>query len=265
MQRFMEFLTFGEEKKNTYKMNILHDIRIFELEYVLRKLNLEKEKKILDFGAGDGFLVDKFQELGYSDTLGLEIFDSNYSFSKKIITYDGNLSSFPLEQHFDVIFSSNVLEHVQNIEEYLIYFNEKLISNGFQIHIVPTHYWKFYNSLFYYYSVFKFIFSKRFFKKKSDFQSVYKNRINNNLRQNPLFIGRHGSRGSTFDEFVLFNPKEYRKILYGNNFDFYDFKIPLIYSGHYFFGSSLSLKFRKKLSKYFGYSCHCFVIKKVIN
>lgn len=258
----MGFLTYGERKKNSYKMNILHDIRLFELEYVLRKLKLGKEKKILDFGAGDGFLVDKFQEIGYYDTLGLEILDSNYKLSKKIITYDGKLSSFPINEKFDVIFSSNVLEHVKNIDQYLIYFNERIVSNGVQIHIVPTHFWKFYNSLFYYYSVCKFIFSKKIFNRKSDSKAVYKSRINNNLKQNPLFIGRHGSRGSTFEEFILFNPKEYRKILNDNNFDFFDFKIPLVYSGHYFFGSFFSLKFREIISKYVGYSCHCFIIKK---
>ena len=107
-----------------------------------------------------------------------------------------------------------------------------------------------------------YILKKLFFKNNKKLKNNYKKTINYELKQSPFFIGRHGSIGSTFDEFSLFNPINYFKILDKLNLEYESFKIPLIYSGHYFFGSSFSLKLRNKFSNILGYSCHCFVIKK---
>ena len=240
----------------------LHDLRNFELNYILNKIKLKKSDKILDFGAGDGYMIKKIEEKGYNSVYGIDILNSNYKPDLNIFTYSGNIDDFPTNESYDVIFSSNVIEHIENQEDYFLLFDKILKKNGLQIHIMPTHYWKFWNSLFYYYSVGIYILKKLFFKNNKKLKNNYKIEVNNGLKQSPFFIGRHGSIGSTFDEFSLFNPINYFKILDKLNLEYESFKIPLIYSGHYFLGSYLSLKLRKKLSKFLGYSCHCYVIKK---
>tara|TARA_B110000908_G_C10260557_1_gene458926 strand:+ start:1424 stop:2185 length:762 start_codon:yes stop_codon:yes gene_type:complete len=242
--------------------NNFHDKRNFELNYVLDKINLKKSAKILDFGAGDGYLVKKMKEKGFHNVYGIDILNSNYKPELNISSYSGNIDDFPVNESYDVVFSSNVIEHIQNQEDYFLLFDKILKKNGLQIHIMPTHYWKFWNSLFYYYSVGIYILKKLFFKNNKKLKNNYKKTINNKLKQSPFFIGRHGSIGSTFEEFSLFNPINYFKILDKLNLEYESFKIPLIYSGHYFLGSYLSLKLRNKLSNILGYSCHCYVIKK---
>lgn len=241
----------------------LHELRNFELSYVLNKLSLKETTNILDFGAGDGFIIKLMKDNGFENIHGIDIYNSNYKPDTNILSYSGNIDDFPLNKCYDVIFSSNVLEHIENQEEYLILFNKILNKNGLQIHVMPTHYWKFWNSLFYYYSLSKLIF-KLIFKIKVQKKSKknYKKDVNSGLKQSPFFIGRHGSIGSTFDEFFLFNPKNYFKILSKLDFKFKSFKIPIIYSGHYFFGKFLPLSLRSFLSKFLGYSCHCFIIYK---
>ena len=118
-----------------------------------------------------------------------------------------------------------------------------------------------YNSIFYYYKVVLFLFNQLSNKKNMKTVS-YKEGQKKNFKESKFFIGRHGSRGNTFDEFILFRPKSYQKIFDKHKFDYESFKIPLIYSGHNVLGKVLSLKMRMILSKIFGYSCHCFVLKK---
>ena len=240
----------------------LHDLRNFELNYILDKIKLKKSDKILDFGAGDGYLLNKIKDNGYHNVSGIDIYNSNYEPELNILSYSGNIDDFPVNESYDVIFSSNVIEHIENQEDYFLLFDKILKKNGLQIHIMPTHYWKFWNSLFYYYSVGIYIFKRFIFKNNQKLENNYKKTINNELKQSPLFIGRHGSIGSTFDEFYLFNPNNYFKIFKKLNLEYESFKIPLIYSGHYFLGSKFSLKFRNKVSNILGYSCHCYVIKK---
>lgn len=242
---------------------MLHTIRKFELDFVLNRLSIHKESKILDFGAGDGFIISQFQAKGFKNILGVEIEGSNYSNQTnfKILYYSGLIEEFPNMERPDIIYSSNVLEHVDDIEKYLTHFNHILSDGGIQIHIVPTHYWKLYNSIFYYYKVLLFLFN-RLGTKKNVKSTSYKEGQKKNFKESKFFIGRHGSRGNTFDEFTLFHPKSYQKIFDKNEISYENFKIPLIYSGHNVFGKILSLKTRRILSKIFGYSCHCFIINK---
>ena len=241
----------------------LYTGREFEINFVLKKIDVMLETEVLDFGSGDGFSISKFKEYGLHNVSGIDVYDSNYnSKDNEIIYYSGKLDDFPMLKKYDLIFSSNVLEHLTSPAQYIELFDSLLNESGFQVHIVPTHYWKFWNSFFYYYSVLKLILKKIFKTKKKFKKNSYKNKVNLKLKQSPFFIGRHGSRGTSFDEFKLFNPKSYKNIIVNSGFDFEDFPIPIIYSGHKFLGNFIPIKFRSLLTKFFGYSCHCFIIKK---
>ena len=242
-------------------LSYLQIIRRFELLYVLDACKLDSKAKFLDFGAGNGFILDLLHQEGFNNAVGLEIEDSNYMVPDKVKTYDGRPETIPYANDFNVIYSSNVLEHLTDIEEFIWKFNEMLENGGIQIHVVPTHYWKFYNFTFYYYSVLKYIL-KRLFKKKSKSETSYKKTVNKGMKQSRLYIGRHGSRGSSFDEFRLFNPSSYKTLFTSMGLEYKDFKIPLVYTGHTFLGKALPMGLRKTLSYIMGYSCHVFVISK---
>lgn len=78
---------------------------------------LRKDMRILDFGCGNGELVQAFLSLGY-DTYGVDIIDCpslEASHYKKI---EFNPYQIPYrEDFFDFVYSSSVFEHTQNTEE----------------------------------------------------------------------------------------------------------------------------------------------------
>lgn len=242
-------------------------IRNHELNFVLDKSNLDQEMTLIDFGSGNGAVLDRFESKGFTNIVGVDVFDTNYRGSnigeKKIVYYDGSVSNLPFTSA-DVIFSSNVLEHLEYPLEYIKVFNSKLNEMGVQIHVMPTHFWKFYNSLFYYPKVIEFILKKVFgrsSKKKSGPDYKAKQKIGNK-KESRLFIGRHGARGTTFSEFVLFNPKSWCELLDSQGIQYEDYRIPLVYSGHNILGALFPFSLRQKLVGIFGYSSHLYIIKK---
>jgi len=249
-------------------MSNLHQYRAYEFNFVANKYFLTKGKdaKVLDFGSGDGFIIRQLKSIDFRFVKGVEIFDSNYTPSEnsEISFYDGDINNFPALGDFDIIHSSNVLEHLEDPLEYLYFFNNLLTNNGIQVHIVPTHFWKLYNSLFYYIKVLIYLIRMFFISSdnRKSTKSTYKNAQKNNKKESRFFIGRHGARGTSFGELSLFNPKSYKKQFDINHIEYEDFPINLIYSGHHIFGKLINIKLRIFLSKFIGYSCHCFVILK---
>ena len=73
-----------------------------------------------------------------------------------VISYDGKNIPFP-DEYFDVVFSSNVLEHIAHIDQFLLEIKRVLKSNGIAIHILPTGSWRFWTNLSHYLYIIKAI------------------------------------------------------------------------------------------------------------
>ncbi len=97
--------------------------------------------KILDFGAGRGYLVEQLRNLAY-DARGCDV-DSHWlknpnlspEFFRKI-----NLSPYGLpyeNETFDVVVSTSVLEHAQNKREFFSEIHRVLKPGGISMHILP--------------------------------------------------------------------------------------------------------------------------------
>jgi SAM-dependent methyltransferase len=103
-----------------------------------KKMNLDPSSKICEFGAGTGFLA--------------EIFRSEYHIEPECIELDPNLISLirskqltcfqflnESSQMFDAIYTSNVLEHIENDSAMLEELFESLIPGGVLGIYVPAH------------------------------------------------------------------------------------------------------------------------------
>lgn len=102
--------------------------------------DLKKGMRILDFGCGNGEMVEAFTSLGY-DAYGIDIIDCpaldpdhfrKIGFDPYILPYDNDF--------FDFIFSSSVFEHVQNTEEALKEIYRVLKPGGATLHSFPSPY-----------------------------------------------------------------------------------------------------------------------------
>ncbi|MEO5574359.1 MAG: class I SAM-dependent methyltransferase [Gammaproteobacteria bacterium] len=121
------------------------------LELLRKKINLDRhEINVLDWGCGRGQSVSLLRELGYN-TFGVDICAESLNngatyFSKRskypenmlrLINPKGKID-FP-ENYFHFIFSYQVLEHVEHIEDLADEITRVLAPNGMCLHIYPAH------------------------------------------------------------------------------------------------------------------------------
>ncbi len=109
-----------------------------QAEHLLSHLSLNHADNICDIGGGQGFLVTELKKRGFSK---LTIVDIAIPYLK-ILKKDYNCviadaEHLPFKNEFDVIFSTDVLEHVINIGSFLYSVNNALVDNGKFIVRVP--------------------------------------------------------------------------------------------------------------------------------
>ena len=127
----------------------LETLRLAEIE--VPKPWFKAGSRVLEIGGGSGFQASVLSSWG-CDVVSIDL--SNpvpppprvfYPVQK----YDGTKIPFP-DQTFDVIFSSNVLPHVKQLDPSLCEMRRLLKSDGVAIHILPSPAWRFWTSLTYY-------------------------------------------------------------------------------------------------------------------
>ncbi len=219
-------------------LEVLKTYRLFELEKALKvsKLNFNERYNILDFGFGDGFQSTYFKSKKF-DVSAIDVekkknlIDSDINF----LVYDGKKIPFQ-NKTFDIIFSSNVLEHVSNLDEIQSELFRILKDNGTCIHILPSSYWRFWTIIT---SLIKYWY----------------------IDPRP-----HGEITSNcFKELALFSKNFWVDNFEKNNFQVKKvFKTKLFYTGNNLFGSKINIFYRIFLAKILGSSCNIFIIKKNI-
>jgi SAM-dependent methyltransferase len=123
-----------------FNVPYLNQLRLVEMERLLPYI--PAGARVLEFGAGTGqqarFLADrKF------DVVAVDLACSSYSGHQVFPVQDYDGEHIPLKHgSIDVIFSSNVLEHVENVPAIMSEFRRILRPSGFAIHVMPTPSWR---------------------------------------------------------------------------------------------------------------------------
>jgi len=243
-----------------------HFLKDNELKIILNYFP-KKSLKILEIGGGDGYQANHLSKL-HHDVTSIDINPKSPKFFNVKKINNAKLE-FPNET-FDIIFSSNVIPHIKELNLLLNESERVLKKNGLIIHIVPSCWWSIQTNFWHYIFIPKYI-TKSILKrlhlsnqKKELF--ITKNNLNNNddtveFKFKRLFFHPLGLNPSFIHELYYFS-----KFYWAKLFLKYNFKIvqiihgPFVASGYGVFKMKY-MKIRKFLNIFFP-SYYCVILTK---
>ena len=132
-----DYISHTDGKRSLFE-RMYHLIKNIALKNKVKLINTKSQKgKLLDIGAGTGDFLVAAQKDGWHST-GIEPSTKAKAIAlNKGVNFADNLSD--LESHsFDVITMWHVLEHVPNLDEYILELKRLLKSNGTIVIAVPN-------------------------------------------------------------------------------------------------------------------------------
>ncbi len=215
----------------TITLDHLRDLRIEELKSVMDFV--EARGRLLEIGAGRGWQAAALAAAGFDvEAIDIATDDSATPPTWPVKHYDGRRFPFG-DASFDVVFSSNTLEHVSDRHAFQAEIHRVLKDDGFAIHIVPSAAWRIWTNL---------AFPLRYF-----FVPV-----------------RHGEHaGNAWSEIAEFREATWRRVFTANRWKVvHSAPTRLFYTGCSIADAHLSIRHRRALSRYVGSACHVFVVRK---
>ena len=182
-----------------------------------------------------------------------------------VTTYDGRHLPFQ-SSVFDVVFTSNTLEHVQHIDELQEEIRRVLKPNGQAVHIVPTAFWRFWTSLMHYLFVVRTGLGMLGFASKSNDKvlraSARRTYPLSTLLAKAVFPPRHGERGNAITELWTFSRWGWLKLFARTGWLVESYKpVKLFYTGYEMCGAYLSLRARRRISKILGSATMMYIVR----
>jgi len=241
-------------------------IRNEELSTALNLFPKEKNLEILEIGGRDGFQANIISKKGHKVT-SIDINPLSPQFHR---VQKGDITKLNFEDNsFDLIFSSNMLQEIHNIDEAFTEMKRVLKKDGTIVHIVPSSWWSLITNFWHYCLIPKYLIKSKRFQRifNSEGEKNGKNKQNDknskssktNLKK--LFLHPLGANTSFVHETFYFSKFYWGKLFKKNKFEIINIKnCPYYYSGYAVFKFKF-IKLRKFLAKIYFPSCYCFIMK----
>ena len=245
-----------------YNLEFLNRIRAVEIEQ-LAKL-IPAGSRVLEFGAGTGEQAKMLAERGF-EVVAIDLPASSYANDRlyPVIDYDGRSIPLP-DRSVDVVFSSNVLEHVEDLPTAFAEFRRVLRPGGVGVHAMPTPAWRFWTFAAGLPTAAEAVAMAVGNAIKPPAGLTRRQALLKNLKTvagGILPVG-HGTSPEGISELWSFSPRAWRKVFARNGFEVIEEKpIGLFYTGHMLFGGMLSFNARKTLSRRLGSATQVYVVK----
>lgn len=232
---------------------VLNDVRMSELGHVASWL--PSGSRVLDVGAGTGAQAAALAARGHEVT-ALEVASERQTWTEyqdtaayPLTFYDG--TSLPFDDAtFDVVFSSNVLEHVVDVQTLLAECQRVLPGDGRMVHVVPSASWRWWSMIAYYPAGVVKVFSKG---------GVAENTTVDGLSPSLIFPPVHGEKGNTVSELWWFTRWRWRSEFRQAGLDVVDERpVRIFHSGEWL--TSMPIKWRRRLSRVLGASSRAFLL-----
>ena len=263
MPGFLEGL--WEDGTTVFCTTFLNQLRAHELRCYLPYF--PEGARILEVGGGTGVQAKMLSEYGFRiDSIDLP--GSMYSEERvyEVVDYDGHRIPFD-DDTFDVVFSSNVLEHIQNLEEIQAEFRRVLRPGGVCVHSMPSSSWRFWTTLANYVECLHrlvLIVPTAVPKGLSLSQALNPLRAVIEMAKVIWHFGiapRHGEVGNALTELWTFSATAWRRKFLAAGYAI-EKAAPIgpFYTGYMVLGPSLSIDRRERLARFLGSANNLFVV-----
>ncbi|MGQ0593369.1 MAG: class I SAM-dependent methyltransferase [Gammaproteobacteria bacterium] len=254
------------EQENANAIGHLERLRRFELDCV--RGCFPHGARVLELGGGSGFQASIIAgwgcEVSAFDVPERPLPPREYF---PVQEYDGRHVPFASET-FDVVFSSNVLEHIRDLPASLAQLRRVLKHDGRGVHILPTPVWRGWTSVTHYARILPLALRRLrgpgavAAAVASNAAAAAPRRSLGELLRCNLLPGPHGEYPSAFSEFWYFSRKRWLEVFAASGFEVErDYPTGLFYTG-YSLLPSLPVESRVTLAKVLGSSCRVFVMRK---
>jgi len=212
-------------------MGHLASIRRYELEQALREL--PKIGHVLEIGAESGWQAKALANRGYVVS-AIDIQSCNYKTERvwSVTEYDGHKIPFP-DQTFDIVFSSNTLEHIPHLYDFQKEIQRVLKQDGIACHLLPSSTWRWWTNI-------------------------------THLLKNWTYPEVHGEHaGGPFNEIAVFSERWWSRFFARTGWVVSKTKSNrLFYTGESMMDDRLSIKWRARLSRLLGGSCTIYWLRR---
>lgn len=246
----------------------LENIRRYELD---RSADwLQPDARVLELGAGTGWQAKLLAQYGLSvQAIDVTTNPPDRRSYWPVEKYDGFHIPFP-DDSFDLIFSSNVLEHIKHVIAFQEEIHRVLTPNGTAIHILPSTSWRLWTSIAHYPFLLMTALRSTTVLGPSKKNGQDREILKRAKRYTPferirrvLYSVRHGERGTTLTEYYLFSRSAWKRLFRNTGWTVESCKpTRLFYTGYEIFGARLSLRTRTLASRFLGSSTNIYVLKE---
>lgn len=240
----------------------LENLRYAELEPI--KSWFEPNKRVLEIGGGSGYQANVITSWG-CDVVSIDLPNRPTPPTQyyPVQQYDG--INIPFEdESFDIIFSSNVLEHIQNLPPIFTEIHRVLKSDGITIHVLPNPAWRFWTSLSHYGYLLKYLLGKLNIISGVKDTPVVTKALNKygavQTISRILFAGSHGEYPNALSELYFFSRKRWLNLFKTNGFNIHQaMDNGIFYTGYALF-PSMSFKTRRLMARFLGSACSIYIM-----
>lgn len=244
----------------------LRQIREFEAQAVLPWL--PEHGRLLEIGAGAGWQATRFTEAGMQ-VYAIDLPGSEYLSHTRFptIKYDGSTIPFA-DASFDVIYSSNVLEHVAHVKMFQQEIVRVLRPGGRIIHVLPTPAWRLATTFTHYAFVMRYLVSLIHRKGQSPRTGAAQNLKPQQPRRRSIvrtvIPARHGEFGNCLSEMYYFSKARWVRLFKQAGLTVEATSpLGLFYTGYCIVDAALSIPARRRLSAILGSACRLYVLLPV--
>jgi SAM-dependent methyltransferase len=250
-----------------FSLEFLKVLRLAELEDVIARL--PPGARLLEIGAGTGEQSAALTSAGFV-VVAVDVATSNYRDDRvfDVQNYDGRSLPFP-DRAFDVVYSSNVLEHVDDLEQLQGEFRRVLKPDGMCLHLMPTPAWRLWSGLTVFFSAgqagFLVLRSLAGYRQTGKSYGMGIKWALRRLAGQCFEAVRqpcHGVRGNRLTELYYFSRRFWVPHFESNGFKIVE-QGPggLFYTGYMALGPRLAPQRRRALAQWLGSACNLYVVR----